>query len=230
MSNPGQRRGLVDQYYAGTDWTDPVAVRRILNVYEQALVELDLPEDERRRLIHHLRRDGYQVVDDRISSGPASEVADIPLGSLTDPAVIEDHLNRIRDAIDSDPNLAIGSAKELIESTAKLVITEMGQTYSSGDDIPALVRKAQRALRLDADAIAPDARGADTIRRILSSLSQVAIGVAELRNLYGTGHGRDRRPSGIGPRHARLAVGSARVYCHLLLDTLAAHKDRQRRS
>jgi hypothetical protein len=143
------------------------------------------PEDERRRLIHHLRRDGYQVVDDRISSGPASEVADIPLGTLTDPAVIEDHLNRIRDAIDSDPNLAIGSAKELIESTAKLVITEMGQTYSSGDDLPALVRKAQRALKLDADAIAPDARGADTIPRILSSLSQVAIGVAELRNLYG---------------------------------------------
>ena len=55
--------------------------------------------------------------------------------------------------------------------------------------------------------------------RVLSNLSQVAVGVAELRNEYGPDHGRTRPTGGLGPRHARLAAGTARTYCQFLLDT-----------
>jgi hypothetical protein len=48
----------------------------------------------------------------------------------------------------------------------------------------------------------------------------VAIGVAELRNQYGTGHGDSRPRTGLGPRHAHLAVNAAFMWCQLLLDTL----------
>ncbi|MHB8290209.1 MAG: abortive infection family protein [Acidimicrobiales bacterium] len=34
-------------------------------------------------------------------------------------------------------------------------------------------------------------------------------GSAELRNSYGTGHGKPLGRSGLGPRYARLAVGTA---------------------
>ncbi|QXU56521.1 abortive infection family protein (plasmid) [Rhodococcus ruber] len=55
----------------------------------------------------------------------------------------------------------------------------------------------------------------------LGGALSIAIGVAELRNAYGTGHGRDRRPTGLGPRHGHLAVNAAYLWCQLMLDTLA---------
>ena len=47
-------------------------------------------------------------------------ISDAVLSSLSDPAVILDHLDRIAHAIErDDPAQAIGSAKVLVESTAK---------------------------------------------------------------------------------------------------------------
>jgi hypothetical protein len=43
----------------------------------------------------------------------------------------------------------------------------------------------------------------------LSNLATIVQGVAELRGLYGTGHGKDGKARGLQPRHARLAVGAA---------------------
>jgi hypothetical protein len=83
----------------------------------------------------------------------------------------------------------------------------------------------QTALKLHPDTIAPTAKGRETIVRILSNLSQVAVGVAELRNEYGPDHGRRRATTGLRPRHAHLAVGAAGTYVRLLLETLA---ERQR--
>lgn len=63
----------------------------------------------------------------------------------------------------------------------------------------------------------PEARkGGDAIRQILSGLSQIVGGTAELRNLYGTGHGR------LAPRHARLVVGAGATLSRFLLALMCA--------
>ncbi|MET8361329.1 abortive infection family protein [Micromonospora sp. NPDC005171] len=72
---------------------------------------------------------------------------------------------------------------------------------------------------------APGPDGSDAIKRLLGSVSGIAIGLAELRNRgYGTGHGPATAPVGLGPRHARLAVNAAFTWCQLMLDTLADPK------
>ena len=65
-----------------------------------------------------------------------------------------------------------------------------------------------------------------TTKRILSNLSQVAVGIAELRNECGLDHGRTTPTVGLGPRHAHLAVGAATTYCRMLLETLDARRSR----
>lgn len=74
----------------------------------------------------------------------------------------------------------------------------------SRDDITELLNKAQRKLDLDPKS----ASGAETLRRILSNLGQVVLGVVELRSLYGTGHGRSKGRD-LEIAHARLVVNAA---------------------
>jgi len=122
-----------------------------------------------------------------------------------------------------DPALAVGSAKELIESTVKVVLTERGSSVDDKADLPVLVRNAQRALGLHPSGTTPGPDGSDAVKRILGAASSLALGVAELRNRgFGTGHGPTGARIGLRARHAHLAVNAAFTWCQLMLDTLAA--------
>jgi hypothetical protein len=221
----GERRGLVASYYTQIDWRSPSQVRRFLNVIQTILMSSD--SKSREKLTNNLRSDGYSVEDDfRIHGGPLdkTKAEELPVAALSDPSAIWEHMQRINDAMDRDPAAAISGAKALIESTTKLVLDELGREYDPKADIPELVKLAQTALRLHPSQVAPSAKGAATTIRILSNLSQLAIGVAELRNEYGADHGRSAPIVGLGHRQVHLAVGAARVYCQLLLETLGDPK------
>jgi hypothetical protein len=129
------------------------------------------------------------------------------------------HVERL-ERLDQEPEELIGAAKELIEATAKFVLMELGETFGDHEDVAALSKKALVRLKLHPETIAPTARGAEVMTRLLGGLAQVAGGLAELRNMgYGTGHGRGRRVSGIKPRHAEFAARSAVAYATFVLDT-----------
>jgi hypothetical protein len=144
------------------------------------------------------------------------------IAKLRDPAAIREHLARLQRTAQSDPPLAIGTAKELVESTAKTVLQERGLKVDDKDDLPALVKQAQEALGLHPSTARPGPDGTDAIRRILGGLVAIAAGLGELRNRgYGTGHGPAGERVGLRPRHARLAVNAAMTWCGIMLDTLA---------
>ena len=116
----------------------------------------------------------------------------------------------------------IGAAKELIEATAKLVLIELNLPVPPNADIGALTKLCLTELRLRPELVAPTTKGAEAMIRVLGGLTQIANGLAELRNLgYGTGHGQGRRIGGIGTRHAELAARAAIAYASFVLDTFA---------
>lgn len=214
------RRVTTQEHMDSIDWSDTTHVARALRVFERLLDGFQEPYTERFR--RSLRRDGYAYSD----SGEIITVgARLPAGSLADlrdPAAILEQLTRIQRAMIDDPALAVGSAKELIESTAKAVLTERGMVVDEKADLPALVKDAQQALGLHPSSTTPGPDGNDAVKRILGGVSSVAIGVGELRNRgYGTGHGAAGVRVGLRPRHAHLAVNAATTWCQLMLDTLA---------
>ncbi|MFL0670469.1 MAG: abortive infection family protein [Erythrobacter sp.] len=75
--------------------------------------------------------------------------------------------------------------------------------------MPQLGKKAFSAMKLLPEDVPDSAKGAKTIKVLLSNLATVVQGLAEIRSLYGTGHGRDGKARGVTSRHARLAVGAA---------------------
>ncbi len=59
------------------------------------------------------------------------------------------------------------------------------------------------------------------MKKILGSVTGIAVGVNELRNRAGTGHGPAATRTGLSTRHAHLAVNAALTWCQIVLDTLA---------
>jgi len=132
---------------------------------------------------------------------------------------LAEQIRRMKDSVETDPALAIGTAKELIETCCKTILAERGKTLTGSPDIPTLTKETLKELKLVPEGIPNAARGADVIKRILSNLSTVGHGLAELRGLYGTGHGQHGTTAGLAPRHAKLAVGAAATLAMFLFET-----------
>ncbi len=135
---------------------------------------------------------------------------------------LAEQIKRIEQAVNSDPSLAIGTAKELIETCCKTILAERGKPVNGAPDMPALTKETLKELKLVPDGIPDSARGADVIKRLLQNLGTIGNGLAELRGLYGTGHGKHGRSEGLTVRHAKLAVGAASTLVNFLFDT---HKE-----
>lgn len=141
----------------------------------------------------------------------------------SDAAHLTEHIRRIEASVDTDPALAIGSAKELLETCCKTILEERGKLPEGSIDLPKLAKLTFAELKLLPDNVPDAARGAASIKQLLSNLATVSHSLAEIRNLYGTGHGRGGKAKGLGRRHARLAVGAATTLATFPLDT---HRER----
>ena len=129
---------------------------------------------------------------------------------------LADQIRRLEASIETDPSLAIGTAKELIETCCKTILAE---PVTGTPDVSALTKETLKELKLVPEGIPDAARGADVIKRLLSNLGTIGNGLAELRGLYGTGHGKHGSSTGLSARHAKLAVGAAATLTIFLFET-----------
>ena len=234
----GERRNLVEDYYASVDWADRESVSRVLEVYEAFLVELtglaEGPSTQRdwaatnvKNLLRLLKKDGYVWEDDRLRHETDRRLGPrlLPASDHFDGRVLAEHIHRIDLSVDDDPALAIGAAKELLEAVAKMVLEHYHQPNDKKQEqLPQLVGRALECLDLKADKVPEASKAAESSRKVLGSLAGITQGLAELRNLYGTGHGRPRA-SGILPRHAMLMVGAAATIARFMM---ATYEDRKK--
>jgi hypothetical protein len=136
---------------------------------------------------------------------------------------MQKEIERLENWVDRDPALAIGTAKDLVESCCKTILSKRGIEVSNKLDISDLTKKLTKELKLVPEGISEEAKGSETIRLILHNLSALTKYLAELRGLYGSGHGRDGKHRGLEPRHARLAVSAAVAFIDFVTET---HKQR----
>ncbi|MGD9854624.1 MAG: abortive infection family protein [Planctomycetaceae bacterium] len=146
------------------------------------------------------------------------------LAEQVDSDYIHRQVNRMESAIESDPDLAIGTAKELVETMCHTILEFCGAPVMDRPDLLPLARRALEELKLVPDGIKDEIKGAKSVKAILGNLATLVQGLAEIRNLYGTGHGKGSSTKGLSPRHARLAVGAATTLAVFLFDT---HDDRK---
>lgn len=227
----GQRRSLVEQYYSTINFCSEEDVNRLIKAYGEVVFQLERPTNNNgvsQEVIENIKRrmelDGYRYESGRFNCISGRELS--LLQSVRSHAVKLDmeglhiQVERLLRAADTDPPLAIGTVKELVETVCKTILEDKGKGIeSTNKDLPALIKLVRKELSLLSEDIPESAKGADTIRCLLSNLGQIVQGLAELRNLYGTGHGRSARSKGISSRHAKLAVGAGVSLATFLLET-----------
>lgn len=120
---------------------------------------------------------------------------------------------------DSNPTEAIGKAKELIESCCKTILDANNVTWDKSWNVAKLAGETMGYLHLMPTDIPETAPEAANMKALLGNLLQVATRMAELRNPYGSGHGKSASYRGLQSRHAALAVGSSITLVKFLWDT-----------
>lgn len=188
------------------------------------VVRSDPEEVERIRQTYNLflRKDGYELVERaRMAGRPvfaARQAEDIDLTSLktmkesipeSGVSYIVRQITRMESSIDADPDLAIGTAKELVETVCRTILTARAVAAVMTLDLAQLVKLTTKELKLTPADILDEDAAADSLRRLLGSLATITQSLAEIRNKFGTGHGKTADTKGLEPRHAKLAVGAA---------------------
>lgn len=125
------------------------------------------------------------------------------------PAILESHL---------------GTAKEFVETVAKSILDERHISYDEKASITSLVRATSEALGLVPEGIPNEAKAAQSVKAVLGNLASIVQSIAEIRNAYGTGHGKRFKKSPLEPRHAQLAVGAAITVASFFFQTHEARE------
>jgi hypothetical protein len=182
-----------------------------------------------------LLNDGWEVYEaSRISGHPIYGAREIgvpqvieaqDLMDIIDKSYISHHIKRMNEALRlSDSEQAIGSAKEFLETICKYTLSEMNIGVNGDEDIPTLVRLTCKALKLVPDAVPDSIDGKDKVKRLLMNVASIGQSCAELRNIWGTGHGKSADFELPYPRLARLAVNAAITLGVFLFETLQEQK------
>lgn len=228
----GVRRQTAEVFQAAIDFSSTEQVERYLRVVEQIVDDhlrtegdLDAFEPERKRrgdkLLRALQRADIELDEKgRLRLPVHRDLGSLSLIDVPTESDIRLHMSRLS-RLEQEPEEMVGAAKELVEATVKHVLLELDGAIPENKDLPELTKLALGKLKLHPTAIAPDAKGAEVMIRILGGQAQTPIGLAELRNLgYGTGHGQGRRVKGLKRRHAELGARSAITFSAFVLDTL----------
>ena len=159
-------------------------------------------------------RIGWELTE----QGEIRPVGVTDVGIAANRPAIEDQLDRLRRSGD-DPALMLGTAKEMLESTAKYVCEGFSVPYSKKTSFNELWHHARERIGLLPDHVNSNEAGGKELRAILQSSWTIARMTNELRNDEGTGHGRTL-PTALSPTVALFVVREACSVTQLVLETL----------
>lgn len=201
------------------NWGDPDYTQNIIDVLKEIgripgqlekVAEFVNLEEWLKRKRHDLYEELYKDIE------PSHLLEDNPLD--TEEFDLSKQLRRIYDSLEEDPELAIGTTKEMVETVLKTILQEEVEEDLDDLDIPELIKAVHKNIQLIPDDVEDANKAHQTVKRTLNNLGQIVIGIAELRNSYGTGHGKIKNESGLKPYHARLAVNAGVTLAKFLIE------------
>lgn len=126
--------------------------------------------------------------------------------------------------IEANPNVAIGKAKELVESCAKTILDEMEIEYDNKREFTPLLKLVMNELGLSSKNQDKENLSGQIAAKLLGNLGAIPQNISELRNAFGDGHGKTKTFTPLPPSYAKLAVGTASTLVNFLWETYQNRK------
>lgn len=180
----------------------------------------------------HLNADGFEIAQtDEISGKPVFSGRQKTIGQAhliakkieikryLNTTYVNSKINTMTDAIHKDTDLAIGTAKELLETTCKSILRQKSETINPDWTLPQLLKATTNSLDFTPKEASNPEKAEKAIKQILAGIASIVQGVGELRNGYGTGHGKDADFKGLEIKFAKLLVGVVSEIAILYLAT-----------
>lgn len=231
----GQRRSLVEQYYANVDFTNASEVQKVVAAYGELMLQLNAHpsqwvDDNRRKeviqkLLSRMERDGFRYEHGHFISDAlyAHALATPSLVALSRESIAE-HVEKARAKIAAgDSAGAITNAYSLVEAFLKEILRQTHTPFKESEgDIRSLYSSAADALNLN-----PKGEHLEShLKTILQGLKSLIVGLYEVANKASDRHARRYNPV---PHHAKLAANTALTLCEFLLDSFAYQQMRASR-
>jgi len=170
-----------------------------------------------------LNYDGYEVVRDgnfykvRELAGTIIEIENrFEKSEELSELLIEEQIQKCKAKIEAeDYSGAITNARSLIEAVCVKIEAELDPNAKGNDgDLVKIFNRVRKLLNLD-----PSRQDiSDSLKQVLSGLSNIINGLATMRNKMSDAHGVTYKPS---RHHAKLAVNSAKTLADFLFDTMS---------
>lgn len=130
--------------------------------------------------------------------------------------VIEEQIQKCREKVEvGDYSGAITNARSLVEAVCVKIEADLDPNAQGNDgDLVKLFNRVRKLLNLD-----PSRQDiSESLKQVLSGLSNIINGLAAMRNKMSDAHGVAYKPS---RHHAKLAVNSAKTLADFLFDTMS---------
>ena len=124
-----------------------------------------------------------------------------------DSKYVNSKIDTMVNTISTDTDLAIGMAKELMETTCKSILKTKNIEVDKQWSLLKLLKETTNSLDFTPKEVTEAEKAERAIKQILSGISSIIQGVSELRNSYGSGHGKDSDFKGLETEYAKLLVG-----------------------
>ena len=215
-------------------------VKDLLEYYEQKYEQEYTPDLDRNDYIPGINAEGveynkgysklyYKCKNLLINHNKIGEICitqtDLIKKELFTSTYLQNEIDLMINEIESNPTDAIGKSKELIESCCKTILSEMNIEYDKKWDLSALTNKTLELLKLTPNTISDDNPVSSQLRAICGNLRGIVTKLAEIRNVYGSGHGKEDEFKGLEERHAQLAVGCSATFCLFVWNTWKKQKN-----
>ena len=167
-----------------------------------------------------LKNDGYEIIQvGELSCKPLFEGRLKTIGfshQIENKTEIKKYLNTeyvnnkislMNEAISRDTDLAIGTAKELIETACKSILFKHKEKIDKNWNLGQLMKHTYNVLDFKSKRASNPEKAEICIKQILQGATSMINGIAELRNAYGTGHGKEANFVTLESKYAKLIVG-----------------------
>lgn len=139
---------------------------------------------------------------------------------------VNKQIRLMNNSIESNPHLALGISKELIETCCKHILNQKEIEINKDWDIARLIKEANKQIDLMPFEIENIDLAKSSISKILGGFSNIVHGITELRNSYGTGHGHSPEFKTLDGIYIKLAVSASSELAIFYLSLIEIQKEK----